>query len=146
MIETPARVVGTDDNYAYVEPFSGGSCSSCSTTGSCGTAIFGKIFTQKPRVFRVLNSVRAKPGESVVIGLREGVLLTSSLMVYMIPLLFVFAGAILASLAGSTKELQEQYSIWGSVIGLVAGFAWVKWFHWKFASADKYQAEILRRG
>ena len=146
MIETPALVVSTDDTYAYVEPYSGGSCSSCSTTGSCGTAIFGKIFTQKPRVFRALNSIQAKAGEPVVIGLQEGVLLTSSLMVYMIPLLFIFAGAILASLAGSTRELQEQYSIWGSGVGLAAGFAWIKWFHWRFATANKYQAEILRRG
>lgn len=146
MIETPALVVSTDDTHAYVEPYSGGSCSSCSTTGTCGTAIFGKIFTQKPRVFRVLNSIQAKTGESVVIGLQEGVLLTSSMMVYMIPLIFIFAGAIVASLLGSSTELQEHYSILGAGIGLAAGIVWIKWFHWRFATAHKYQAAILRRG
>jgi positive regulator of sigma E activity len=56
----------------------------------------------------------------------EGVLLNSALLMYILPLIMLIAGAMLGGLWAPTASSVDSYSALGALAGLVAGFALVK--------------------
>ena len=76
------------------------------------------MFCSAPRTFRVLNPRNSVIGERVTIAIAEGVVRRSATLVYGLPLLALFVGALAGSaLAGETG------AIVGSTIGLL--FSWL---------------------
>lgn len=145
MIETQAKVVRTDGDVAYVEAQNSSSCSSCGSGKDCGTALLSQIFGGSRREFRVLNTVGASAGESVVVGLEEGALLKGSLTMYLLPLALLFIGAISGVSLAPDAGLRDLYSIFGGGAGLVAGFAWVKLYALRLGANRHFQPVILRK-
>lgn len=145
MIEAQARVVRVDGAVAYVEAQNASSCGGCGSDKSCGVSLLGQMFGGPPREFRALNPVGAQVGDSVVIGLQEHALLKSSLMVYLLPLMLLFMGAIAGLGFAPLAALQEHYSIIGGGIGLVLGFAWVRLHALRLGAGTGFQPVILRK-
>jgi sigma-E factor negative regulatory protein RseC len=145
MIETPAVVVRLEGGLAHVESFGANGCGSCSPGKSCATASLGKLFGAKPRLFRALNQIGAKAGDSVVVGIADGALLRGSLAVYLLPLVLLVAGALIATWLAPGTEAREPWSIVGAAAGLVAGVIWLKLFTAKIASDPHFQPVVLRK-
>ena len=61
-------------------------------------------------------------GDSVIVGINEKALLKSALLLYILPLVTLFVGAILASQLWQT----DGSTMLGAAIGLVLGLLWVK--------------------
>lgn len=114
MSESEAVVVRVEDDLAYIEVRSDVSaCGSCGDKGHCGKSQAG------PRQYAVHNTVGAAAGDVVIVSVPDGAVLRAAALTYMMPLAFLFAGAMFAS---------AQYgdglpAVVGAVLGLLAGLA-----------------------
>ena len=89
----------------------------------------------------VFLSRRSIPiGDTVIIGVREDLLVRSSLLVYLFPLLGLFAAALLADGLG----LSEPLVILVSLIGLCASWLMVRWRAARVAENPLLQPVVLR--
>lgn len=144
MIETQAVVMKTEDSVAYVQAERKSSCSGCSES-NCGTSVLANFFGQKAPLYRVNNELGAKVGERVMVGLEESALFKGTLLLYMFPILLLFAGAVTGSALAATADAREVCSVAGAVIGLAAGFLWLKIFSARIGLGKKFQPVILSR-
>ena len=147
MIEETGQVVEVHGEFAWVEHERTSSCGSCSVRKGCGTSAIAKVLGQRRVRLRVLNRIDAQIGDQVVVGIEEQGLLRSSLAVYAVPLLGLFAGALAGWLLGtSVFSLQSDgLSIAGSVIGFVVALLWLRRFSRHKEQDSGYQPVALRR-
>ncbi|MBV2134714.1 SoxR reducing system RseC family protein [Pseudomonas sp. MAP12] len=97
MIEESGRVVSIEEGAVWVETLRRSTCSACSANAGCGQGLMEKLGVGQRRGYvRALTDLQLAVGDGVVIGIREDLLLRSSLQVYLLPLLGLFAGAMLA--------------------------------------------------
>jgi len=110
------------DSIAVLEIERKTACGLCGKTRGCGNSIWGKLFAHQSTAFKAQNPIKAKVGDSVVVGINERALLKSALLLYIAPLVTMMIGAILMN------ELMHNNagSILGALIGLMLGFVWVK--------------------
>ncbi len=147
MIEETGQVVEVQGEFAWVEHERTSTCGSCSVRKGCGTSAIAKVLGQRRVRLRVLNRINAQIGDQVVVGIEEQGLLRSSLAVYAVPLLGLFAGALAGWLLGtSVFSLQSDgLSIAGSVIGFVVALLWLRRFSRHKEQDSGYQPVALRR-
>lgn len=145
MNETPAVVVHTEGEYAVVEAQGASGCGRCESVGGCASARLGRLFCAAPRRFRVLNRLGARPGERVVLAVREGALLRSAGAAYGVPLLLVVAGAILGAWLAASPRTRDLYAAAGAAIGLIAGLACTHLFNALSRTDPRFEPHILRR-
>ena len=120
MIEETAQVVALDGADLLLQTQRQSTCGSCAVKSGCGTSVVAGIVGQKITRLKVRNTLGAKPGDTVLLGLQEQALVTGSLLVYVLPLLLMLAGALggeaLASAWGMDPELMP-------VVGAALAFA-----------------------
>lgn len=146
MIEEHARIVEVQGNTAWIETQRSGSCGSCSASAGCGTATLSKVVGRRQARMPVQNTIGARVGEEVVIGIPESALLKGSFAVYAVPLLTMLVAAwIGTAVAGAVQELKELLSTLFGLGGLVGGFAWLKSYTGRIGQDASYQPVILRR-
>lgn len=126
MLETRAIVVQVDGSHAFVEANQGGGCGQCSGKG-CGSEKLSRLFCSEPRRFQVDNPVNARVGDQVIVSVAEGAILRGIGLVYLLPLLLLFTGAILGGLLATQSGQSDVYAAGGALTGLVVGFIIVKW-------------------
>lgn len=97
-------------------------CGLCGQTRGCGNSIWGKLFGHKSTNFTAQNTIHAKVGDHVIVGIDEAALMRSALLLYIVPLATMLIGAILVGRIAGT----DAASILGAGLGLVIGFLWVK--------------------
>lgn len=126
MIETLAIVIRVEGKDALVESTQGGGCGNCDSENGCGSGKLSQLFCSEPRRFRVRNDGNAQVGSVVQVTLEEGVLLRSAVLMYLLPLIFLLAGAMLGAQWTNDAETSDAYAALGGVIGLLGGFVLVK--------------------
>lgn len=110
--ESEAVVVRVADDLAYIEVRDAVSaCGSCGDKGRCGKSQAG------PRHYAVRNTVGAAPGDIVVVSVPEGAVLRAAALSYLMPLLFLFAGALVAA----AQWGDGLPAVLGAALGLAAG-------------------------
>lgn len=144
MIETEAVVVKIEHDVAYVQAERKSSCSGCSES-SCGTSVLANFFGQRTPLYRASNEVGAKVGDRVVVGMDESALFKGTLLLYLFPLLLLFAGAVAGSALAVSAEVKDGYSAAGAFIGLAAGFFGLKLLSAKMGMGRRFQPVILSR-
>ena len=147
MIEKSAMVVEADTHYVWVEAADDDSCSHCSAKQGCGTASLQKWFKRKPNRLRVKNDSQLRSGDKVVIGIPEQAILQGSFLLYLMPLLFMFAGAVMGHkvaqwLGWSNPDL---LSIVGAVGVFLAGYLLIRRYRFGISGSDGLQPVIVRR-
>lgn len=145
MIEEYAIVTKCSGTQATLEIERRTACGLCGQKRGCGNATWGKLLGHDAHDFNAENSVNAKVGDSVVIGINEQVVLNSALFMYVVPLI----GLLIGTMVADYFFKNQFYVIIGAALGLAAGFLWVKGHligHDKsgIAYSKKYQAVILR--
>jgi sigma-E factor negative regulatory protein RseC len=110
------------DSIAVLEIERKTACGLCGKTRGCGNSIWGKLFAHQSTSFKAKNPIKAKVGDSVVVGINERALLKSALLLYIAPLVTMMIGAILMNVLMHNNA----GSMLGSLIGLILGFVWVK--------------------
>lgn len=120
MIEEQGRVVALEQGAVWVETLRKSTCSGCSARSGCGQGLMDQLGVRERRgLLRAVCDLHLQVGDSVVVGVREDVLLRGAVLVYLFPLLALFAGALLALQFG----LAEPYVILAG-LGSFAG-AWL---------------------
>lgn len=147
MIEENAIIVeihasneaGSTDT-ATIEVVRQSACSICGKTRGCGNALWGKMFAHKTPSFIAENAIGAKVGQHVVVGIDEEALMRTALLLYMLPLVMMFFGAILASWLFASDGLV----LIGAAVGMLMGFFWVKAHSAGRKYYQSHQPKILR--
>jgi sigma-E factor negative regulatory protein RseC len=132
--ETPARVVRLEGDDAWVISEAPASCGACGGKG-CGSSVFARLWRPDEPMYRVANPIGAAPGEEVVVGLPEGVLLRAALLAYGLPLGLILAGAILGQFLHG-----EPGALGGGLCGLLLATVFLR------LSRGDAAPVILRRG
>ena len=146
MIEEVALVLNCDGDFADVETKPQSSCGSCSSSGVCGAGVFSKVFGNRKTVVRVTNSIDAKAGDQVIIGLQESALSKVSLVFYMVPIISMMLLAVLgqefAVRVGYASN--DLFAILGGVVGFMIGLGLVRVFAKRVQGDRRYQPVLLR--
>lgn len=152
MIEETAQVVETSGEFAWVETEPKSGCSTCATSSGCGSASIARLFRRSPTRLKVVNSVGARPGDEVVIGIEESALLSGALAMYMLPLVLLIMCAAIGEWlaqswsAGSWPVGHTQIiSITLGIAGFASGLAWARRLGSRMAGDSRYQPVVLRR-
>jgi len=144
MLEAEGVIVKIGQEGVFVETSRASACGSCSSKEGCGTSTLSQLLGNKASTFQVLNPIGAALGERVVIGMEEAALLKSSLLMYLVPLAFLLAGAILGGWLAPVR-LQDAYALGGMFVGLALGFVALKLISASAGTNSQFQPVILRR-
>lgn len=147
MIEETATVTHADDAFAWVETARQSACGTCAARGGCGTAVLGRVLGQRRTRIRAINTIGAREGDRVIIGLAESALVQGSLAMYLAPVLAMLlaagAGQVFASNLGLTSG--EAVVVAGGLLGMLGGLAWVRGFARRVRYDERYQPVLVRR-
>lgn len=127
MLETRAIVVHVHGKDALVEAKGGLGCGNCDSEKGCGSGKLSQLFCSKPRQFKVHNEANAAVGDEVQVTLPDGVLLRSSILMYVVPLSLLLSGGMLGAHWATNAASRDGYAALGSLCGLVGGFVLAKW-------------------
>lgn len=145
MIEQNAVILSLESQanntpLATIEVVRKTACGLCGKTRGCGNAIWGKLFAHKMTSFKVQNTINAKVGQHVIVGIDEHAVMRGAVLLYMLPLVTMLIGSILVLQFNPS----DFTAIVGAIIGLLIGFAWVKTHMQGHAYYQNQQPTILR--
>ena len=124
MIEEEAIVISKDKEFAEVDIIRTKPCGLCGKTQGCGNSIWGKVFSFKKRKIQIKNNINAKVGERVKLIIEENYLLKTSLLLYGVPLFFLFGGMIASEYF--LKVSNDLIVFFGGALGLSIGIILLK--------------------
>ncbi len=127
LLET-GRVVAVESDAVWVETIRKTTCGSCAVQKGCGHGLLNRISEGRRSLIRALpggiSPQDCRVDDEVSISIPEEVILRGSMVVYILPLLLMLAGAALGSTMLSANV--DLGSALGAVIGIAAGFALVR--------------------
>lgn len=142
MIKEWATVVSWNQGEALLQCDVKASCSSCASRSSCGTRVLNKLGPQMTHTITVPCDQPLVEGQKVELGIGEGSLLGSALLIYMSPLVGLFLMAALFQ----TLFNQDLATLCGAVLGGVGGFLLARGFSQKLATRSDWQPVIISVG
>ncbi|MES9970722.1 MAG: SoxR reducing system RseC family protein [Candidatus Thiodiazotropha sp.] len=138
MMEQTARVIDVKEGMLLAETESRSACNHCSTD-NCTTLVVAKLFGVKRNRLVLVNSLNAKAGDRVVIGIPDALLVRASLLAYLLPLLAMLGSAAIGEMIG----LQAIWLSLLALFGLAMGFFMV----YRAArgwTSQRYKPQLLR--
>lgn len=118
MIEETVTVARTQAGVAWVATRTRNACSHCETSSHCGTAMVAKLFGEKTNLLQIENSLDARAGEQVVIGISNALLLKASVLAYLLPLIMFIATVGLGQVLGLRESVGTLLGFCGLGLGL----------------------------
>lgn len=141
MIEEQGRVVAVEAGAVWVETLRSSTCSSCSLKAGCGQGLLDQLGAGGKRGYvRALSTLQLDVGDLVVIGVAEDLLVRGSLLLYLVPLLGLFAAAVVAE----QLALSEPLVILSALVGLFIACMWVRWRSNRVADDPTLQPVVVR--
>jgi sigma-E factor negative regulatory protein RseC len=115
-------VIETDGDHARISTSRRGICEGCTDKSSCGFDMaLGK---EIPEEVRALNPIRARAGDRVEFDLPGHTELKVSLMVWVVPLAGLIAGAAAGSSLNEMLSMdQDLATLLGAALGFLVSFA-----------------------
>lgn len=147
IIEETARVVALAGDQAWVVTQRRSTCQSCGANKTCGTGIMSKAFSSgKTLKIKASNLANAVVGDEVILGIDDRVLLRSAVMMYLLPLFALMAGAFIGEWLNDSFFLadNEYLSLFGGVVAMIAVFYRLRINNKLLANSGDYQPRILR--
>lgn len=139
MITETGRVVAEKGNRVWVRTIRASACQSCTARSGCGQRVLAAATGGRANQVLVANTVGARVGDDVTIGIDEQALLGASLMVYALPLVLM----VLASIAGHQLSAgSDPAAMAGAVIGLATGFLISR--QWQRHSGEGFEPKLVR--
>lgn len=142
MLEESGRVVNVDVDGVWVETVKMSACASCSARNGCGQSLLASVGQGKRSVICVDNpeALRVSPDDEVVIGIGEHAFMHMSVLLYLVPLVTLFLGALLATMFA----LGEPAVIGSGVLGLVLGLVLVRFVSRTYMTSCQYHPVLLK--
>lgn len=118
------RVVAVDGHRVWVETRQNSACGACVAKAGCGQGVLNGLFSGKRHFIQVDSRHLAAPiqvHDEVELAIDEHVMLKGSFWVYVLPLLLMIGGAVLAQ--SWWPSAGDASAISGAVAGFVGGLA-----------------------
>jgi len=109
-MEEEGVVVEVRGTAAVVRIAESGGCGSCASAGTCKPDAAGRLLEAE-------NAAGAKAGDRVAVSISGGSFLKASMVVYMFPVLMLFAGAFLGGEYGPSISGDLSLDAWQAVGG-----------------------------
>jgi sigma-E factor negative regulatory protein RseC len=138
MLEETARVVEVKDGLVLAETESRSGCNHCSS-GSCSTSVVAKLFGVRRNRLVMENSIGARPGDQVVIGIPDALLARASVLAYLMPLFLMLGLTALGDQFGLAPIWLSLLALSGLVIGFYMVYRMTRGW-----SAQRYRPQLLR--
>ncbi|HDR2891711.1 TPA: SoxR-reducing system protein RseC [Enterobacter asburiae] len=139
MIKEWATVISWADGIALVSCDVKASCNSCASRAGCGSRVLNKLGPQTSHTISVPSEQPLVEGQKVELGITEGSLLTSAMLVYLSPLVGLFVmGGVFQMFFGT-----DLAAMCGAALGGVGGFLLARGFSHKLAGREEWQPVIL---
>jgi len=139
MIEETARVIAIENNQLLLEAETRAACNACAAKQGCGTSVLSKWVGRKFTRFQAPNTVNARVGDEVVVGLAEEAMLKGSVFVYLLPLLAMIGFALLADSLVSANTASRDLLV---LVSAVAGFALMLIISRRFLSTNSNRSKL----
>lgn len=128
-----------EDDQLVLEAETKSSCQSCEVKNGCGTSVLSKWVGRKFTRFNAKNTVDAKVGDHVVVGLSESALVRGSLTIYFLPLLGMIVFALVAdSLIPAGSDSHDLII----ALSAFAGFGAALWLCRAYLANDHLKEEL----
>lgn len=139
MITETGKVIAIKGDQVWVQTIRTSACQSCSARSGCGQKALASLSGGRANQILVANTVNARVGDDVTIGIDEQALLGASLHVYALPL----GAMVLATIAGhNLGGGSDLGAMLGALAGLGGGFLLARLFTDR---RDSYEPRLLRR-
>lgn len=139
MLQEKGLVVALRGKNAVVQTKNKLACSSCQASSSCGNGIVEKYLSAKLFESELPNILQAKVGQQVVIQIPKSSVTKAALIIYFIPLLFMFIGMSYCHLSDSSEEI----TIVVSLIGLIFGVFVTKYYNRRWLKSELYSPRMV---
>ncbi len=144
MIRESATVLRVEGPVVWVRCRAQAGCARCAEGRGCGGGLLGRLLGDRLREVRAVNeSLSLEPGEQVVIGLGDSVLLRAASVMYLVPLLMMFGAAFLFSIIWS--EFGDLAAVAGAVVGLFSGLWLARAYGRRHVSDPGFSPRVLER-
>jgi sigma-E factor negative regulatory protein RseC len=121
MIEQTAVVIRLDGQFALVEAQRESSCGQCNAKKGCGTGILENSLGRRVMRLKAINQCNALPGDEVVVAVPEKGFIKSAFFTYLLPLLLMLLGAVVAQQMPGLASWNSQDLV--ALLGAGVGFA-----------------------
>lgn len=139
MLEETGTVVDVQQQRMWVETIARSSCSACGTA-SCSTSVISKLFSMRRNLLELRTGLDAKPGDQVVIGIPDRLLVRASIWAYIAPLIMMVGATLVAQLLGAGDALQALCA----AAGLAVGFLLVRILVDRTDRQKQFEPRLLR--
>lgn len=142
MISERGRIVAIESHALWVETIQQSTCGRCVAKGGCGQSLLSKIGINNSFLRVLLDGQAADQfsiGEEVCIGIPDDIVVKSSLLAYLLPIV------LLVLFAGVTQQYisQESIVIAMGMLGLVFGGVLIRCFSYFLRNNNRYQPVLL---
>lgn len=119
MITEQAIVTRCDGKQAEVEFQRASVCGHCELEQGCGTGAIGRLLGHRSKPLVIETEQNLQPGDQVLLGMSESVLVKASLMIYGLPLIGMM---LVGSLVYRLSAAPEWLVVVAAGAGFFAGF------------------------
>lgn len=145
MLTETGRVIAVEPGSLWVETIRRSTCGSCSAAKGCGHGILNRMYDGHRNLLKVSSSAfpegRFQVDDEVSIAIPEQVIVSSSFVVYIVPLLstLIVAG-MFAGLAPAASDLD---TVLGAAVGFGLGVALVRLHAWLQRNDSRLHPRLL---
>lgn len=146
MIEQNAVVMKVNGQIALVEVQRQTSCGKCNAKKGCGTGILEESIGRRSMQVQAINQCQAEPGDEVIVAIPEKGFIKSAFMTYLLPLLLMLVGALLAQqiFQAGSEASADISAFLGAGLGFVMALLILK-LHAKHVEKDEQLHPVLIR-
>ncbi|MGE5386709.1 MAG: SoxR reducing system RseC family protein [Betaproteobacteria bacterium] len=135
--EVRAVVRSLDGDLALVEVEQGG-CGRCHEKGGCGGQHLTQAFCSASKRYQVKNVPGVQVGDQVTIGIPAGAVRYSANLVYVLPVLSIFVGAL-----SGMHYAGDSGAMFGGLIGLISAWLIIRLKARSKAGNPEFQPQII---
>ncbi|HIF9267389.1 TPA: SoxR reducing system RseC family protein [Photobacterium damselae] len=145
MMQTLATVVAVEPGKITVSCQQQTSCGHCASRDSCGTGIVSKAIPGRAHTITLNSNEKVSIGQVVEIGLSERSMLSSALLVYMLPLLFLVLGTVFSQWVLNTVHYQGELGvILCAIVSTGGGLAVARYYAKQLEGNSAYKPSLIR--
>ena len=144
MIKETGTVISVEEDALWVETNQRSSCQSCAAEKGCGQGLIARASSKTMKI-RVLldssNQDRFYPNDRVLIGIPAGVVVSGTLMLYLLPLLTLVTGVLI----GYSWSGGDGATALGGLLGLITGGLLVRLHTLRYRHDKRVHPVVLKR-
>ncbi|TNF54856.1 MAG: Fis family transcriptional regulator [Gammaproteobacteria bacterium] len=146
MIEEVGRVLALRGDLAEIACERRSACGGCAVNGACGTSLLERWLGRRPLHLLAANTIGARPGDRVVVGVPATALPRAAAVAYLLPLLAMFLGALgcIWLLVPHPSSGTDGPALVGGILGLVLGLRLSARFSARSTQDSRFRPQLLR--